>query len=102
MVGRLPMEVQCDDKNIILRHLNLTITHKERGKENMAMITRTAGFGIIGTRAYFPDPAYPTLSVSYPDDTYVQEFATKELLMAAHKQQFPDQHREQFPEEYGD
>jgi|TARA_R110000823_G_scaffold31649_2_gene89828 hypothetical protein len=68
----------------------------------MKMITRTAGFGIIGTRAYFPDPAYPTLSVSYPDDMVVQEFATKELLMSAHREQFPDAHREQFPEEHTD
>jgi len=66
------------------------------------MITRTSGFGIIGTRAYFPDPAYPNACISYRDDTVVQEFATKELLMSAHREQFPDQHREQFPEEYGD
>ena len=93
-----------DNKNSILRHLNLTIPTRNEGKrvESMTMITRTSGFGIIGTRAYFPDPAYPTLSVSYSNTTPVQEFATKELLSAAHKEQFPDQHREQFPEEYGD
>ena len=64
------------------------------------MITRTSGFGIIGRYAYYADSDTPAgICVSYPDDTYVQEFATKELLMAAHKEQFPDEHREQFPEE---
>lgn len=58
------------------------------------MITRTTGFFIIGDQQYFPDPDHPTLCVSYRDDTVVQEFATQELLMAAH--------REQFPEEYTD
>lgn len=66
------------------------------------MISRTSGFVIIGKWAYFPDPAYPTACLSYRDDTIVQEFATKELLSAAHREQFPDEHREQFPEEYTD
>lgn len=67
------------------------------------MITRTSGFGIIGNWAYFADSDTPSgMSVSYADDTYVQEFPTKDLMMAAHKEQFPDEHREQFLEEYTD
>ena len=67
------------------------------------MITRTSGFGIIGRYAYFADSDTPVgACVSYSENTYVQEFATKELLMSAHREQFPDQHRQQFPEEYTD
>ena len=66
------------------------------------MISRTSGFVIIGRWSYFPDPNYPTICLCYRDDTVVQEFATKELLSAAHREQFPDEHIEQFPEEYTD
>lgn len=67
------------------------------------MITRTSGFGIIGRYAYYADnDTPPGMCVSYADGTYVQEFASKELLSAAFREQFPDEHREQFPEEYTD
>ena len=57
------------------------------------MITKNSGSGyyIIGTGLFFEND---NMVVSYPDDTPVQQFTTEELLLIAH--------REQFPEEYTD
>jgi hypothetical protein len=57
------------------------------------VITKNSGSGyyIIGTGLFFEND---NMVVSYPDDTPVQQFTTEELLLIAH--------REQFPEEYTD
>jgi len=60
------------------------------------IITQENGYWIINSGVIALDE---NIVVSYRDDAIVQEFASEELMMAAHKEQFPDEHREQFPEE---
>ena len=55
----------------------------------MAILTKTEGYFIINGGAISLGESNV---VSYRDDTTVQEFDTKALMLAAHKEQFPDQY----------
>ena len=52
------------------------------------IITKTDGHFIINSTAISLDD---NNVVSFRDDAVVQEFGTKEEMLAAHEQQFPDQ-----------
>jgi len=55
------------------------------------IITKTEGHFIINSAAVSLDGNV----VSYRDDAVVQEFDTKEAMLAAHKEQFPDAYVEE-------
>ena len=55
------------------------------------IITKEDGYFIINSAAF---PLTENTVVSYRDDAIVQEFATEELMVAAHKEQFPEQYVE--------
>ena len=55
----------------------------------MSIITRTAGYFIIGSSAVELDGNV----LSYRDDTPIQEFDSKEEMILAHLTQFPDQYK---------
>jgi len=56
------------------------------------IITKTAGHFIINSAAISLDG---NNVVSFRDGAVVQEFNTKEEMLAAHEQQFPDQYVEE-------
>jgi len=56
------------------------------------IITKTDGHFIINSAAISLDG---NNVVSFRDDAVVQEFGTKEEMLAAHEQQFPDQYVEE-------
>ena len=55
----------------------------------MAILTKTEGYFIINSGAI---SLTDSTSVSYRDDATIQEFDTEALMLAAHKEQFPDQY----------
>ena len=55
----------------------------------------TTGYHIVGDGAVNLDGG---LVISFPDHLTVQTFDTEEAMLAAHKQQFPDQYEEETPE----
>tara|TARA_R100001198_G_C5171815_1_gene172252 strand:- start:352 stop:525 length:174 start_codon:yes stop_codon:yes gene_type:complete len=56
----------------------------------MAIITKTEGYFIINTAAIALDGTI----VSHRDDASVQEFSSKDEMMAAHREQYPEQYPE--------
>lgn len=61
----------------------------------MSIITRTAGYFIIGSSAVELDGNI----LSYRDDTPIQEFNSKREMNMAHITQFPDQYNKGFDKE---
>ncbi len=57
----------------------------------MAILTKTEGHFIINDGAF---SLSESTVVSYRDDATVQEFDTEELMLTAHREQFPDQYSE--------
>ena len=55
------------------------------------IITKEDGYFIINSAAF---PLTENTVVSYRDDAIVQEFDTEELMVAAHREQFPEQYAE--------
>ncbi len=58
----------------------------------MAILTKTEGYFIINSAAI---SLSDDTEVSHRDDATVQEFDTEELMLAAHKEQFPDQYSDE-------
>jgi len=53
------------------------------------IITKEDGYFIINSAAF---PLTDSTVVSYRNDAIVQEFASEELMEAAHREQFPEQY----------